>query len=339
MTVSPITVLMFSRDPGPTNQLVALHQALTSGVASPAADALREWMGTVRGGDIHIHVHAKRYANEVWARTGIVAAAWDVDVDDNVARLDALLEQVRPDFVITGVEDVDEHDHHLLWELAQARSIPVAAVFDCHRSAELRLVQKGEDGHAMVLKPNLLLVPDESVKATLQGQGIEAHRIRVVGNPHLESLSGAGVDDSKRAELRHAWGASNEDFVILFVSENQTEMGRAGRKPPYDELAILGGFVDGLRRGKAPGIDGKILRGRTLHLVIRPHPRDDVGKYEAFCGTKDLSVVVSDTGAPDVAVCAADLIVGMDSMLLREAQVLGCKVISLVYAPDMRRVL
>jgi hypothetical protein len=65
-------------------------------------------------------------------------------------------------------------------------------------------------------------------------------------------------------------------------------------------------------------------------VVIRPHPRDTLGKYDRYRRAAAPGVIVSDQGAPLEAILAADLVLGMDSALLFEARTLGRPALSLV---------
>jgi hypothetical protein len=66
-------------------------------------------------------------------------------------------------------------------------------------------------------------------------------------------------------------------------------------------------------------------------VLVRPHPRDREGKYDATIARHSgpPRVVVSADGSPDAVLLAADLVTGMNSSLLYEALALGREAISL----------
>ena len=139
----------------------------------------------------------------------------------------------------------------------------------------------------------IMMVQDEIGKRLL----LEDHyrgKIVVTGNPALDALSGIDVL-SVRRRTREALKLKGEDFLIVYI----------GRGTPFfaheDEVTFA--FLSAaLRAMDKPPI-----------LMARPHPRDEApSRYESLSeGLRTINAGF----VPEVhsALCAADLVVGMDS--------------------------
>ena len=296
-----MSVLVFSRDPGAANHLVALIEHLEHGTDDDAVAPARALLG--RG---PFAVHARRYAHEVWRRAGIEAADWD-DVAQG-RHADAVIDALAPEAVLTGTSDIDEETDCAIWRAARATHRPSVCIVDYPTGAAVRF--RDRDGP---VAPDLVLVPDAACAADLAEAGVAA-RVHVTGDLHLARLSAQGQGTDGRNALRRAWGAAEGDRVVLFASECGREMAVAGRAARYDEIAMLHALIaDCMARDDAD---------RTV-IVVRPHPRDAAGKYDGIAALAPLRLVVSAEGAAPEAISAADEVVGMESTLLLEARALG----------------
>lgn len=319
--MSQPNVLFFSRDPGATNQLVAVHELLCSTADSvmPAIEELRKCLMLSRDEMPQAVIIGKKYALDVWRAAGIQAE------DGSDAIPDELIKKRDIALVVTGTDDIDEPDTILLWQAAQQAGIPVAVFLDNLINLDTRF--RTRDG--ALITPDLVFALDHHSTASLAAAGIPENKLRTTENLHLRRLTRiAKHHKGARGKLRKIWQVDDATQVILFASENTTEMAAAGRPAPYDEHAVLKGLLDDLAQGKAVG-EIKPDHGPVL-VVIRPHPRDSAGKYDEYCRISDPAVLVSNVNTPLEAALAADLVVGMDTALLFEAHALGQPTLSLV---------
>jgi hypothetical protein len=316
------TALFFSRDPGPTNQLVAVHAQLASG----AIDAPLAGLGA-RARGLTLAIHGKPPGDAVWRRAGIEPTRWQDDIDD--AAIDALLARLDVALVITGTSDIDEPTDRRLWRAAARRGIESHVFLDHPANLDRRFVET--DGTATF--PTRLYAPGDCYRAPRAAPGLPAAQVLVGGDLHLARLARQRdmLDPATRRALRKAWGAEEGMRVVLYASECNAEMTAAGRPSAYDEFLTLDRLIAMVRAGET--IAGISTAPDTTLIVVRPHPRDRVGKYDDWRGTTAPRVTISPAGAPLDAVRAADLVTGMDSTLLREALTLECPTVSLVGAP------
>jgi hypothetical protein len=312
------TVLYFSRDPGPTNQLVAVHELLARGAGGAGLDRL-----TAQTRGAWPHVVSKPPGDAVWRRGGIAPKAWPTGIDDDgILRL---LDELAVRTLVTGTSDIDEPTDRRLWRLARARGIASHVFLDHPASLDRRFFEATGE----MIRPDHVYAPTESYRAPLERIGIAAASITIVGDLHLAHIKATmrPLDDAARATLREGWNAAADERVLLFVSECSAEMAAVGRPATYDEFAMLERLIALVRRGAT--IAGVATAPETTRIVVRPHPRDAAGKYDAWTGRQRPAITVSAAGSPIDAALAADAVVGMDSTLLREAAALDRPVVSL----------
>jgi hypothetical protein len=313
-------VLFFSRDPGATNQLVAVHERLCSSSPSDAKAivALRNRLSLSGHDRPQAVIVGKKYALNVWHAAGLQAEDGDKTTPDELIKRNISL-------VVTGTDDIDEPDTVALWKMAQQNNIPVAVFLDNLVNLEARFRTKDGD----LITPDFIYALDQQSSLELTAAGMPPTRVQITENLHLERLKRIANDyQDARKNIRATWQVGDATKVILFASENTTEMAAHGRTPPYDEYAILGALIEDLAQGKTIG---DLHSGQDeVTVIIRPHPRDTAGKYDASVSTAVPAVKISSAGTPLEAILAADLVVGMDSALLFEAQTLGQPALSLV---------
>jgi hypothetical protein len=317
------SLLVFSRDPGPTNQLVAVVEQLTE---PPAANepsglvALRAATASVIG---RVQIASRGPGIDMWRESGREVSVWE-GLDEHAAM--ELIVQCGAGAVLTGTSDVDEPADRALWRAARARAIASHVVLD-HPA---NLAQRFRDADGTLVLPDWLYVTDDMFAERLAVAGVPRERIRLIGDLHHARLRrlAADVTAAEVREMREMWGASPATTVVMFVSECGREMVRAGRPTHYDEIEALERLFDELRRGKLP--DGGAIDPTSLLVIVRPHPRDAAGKYDGLIAARRTPrAVVSAQGSPHVALIASDLVVGMNSSLLYEALEIGRPVWSL----------
>lgn len=321
----PPRLFFYSRDPGGTNQLIALRAALLGGIELPAGlDALAE---IAAGRPDHFLIHARGVAVGQWPAAGIPATRLDDLVDPiaapetREAELARLLVRCEPRIILSATNDIDDDTAVRLWRVGQRLGIPVWVALDHPANLAARFL----DRQGGPVWPDRYLAPSAAIAAGLAELKIPAAKIIQIPDLHLRLLaqqSGAGG----RAELRRAWGADPEDVVILFASECGAEMRALGRVPPYDEVAAL----TRLRAALRGGLPVNAVPPERLLILVRPHPRDTAGKYDGFVSATPPRLVVSGAGPVAQALGAADLVVGLGSTLLSEARALGRPVFSLL---------
>jgi hypothetical protein len=290
--------ILFSRDPGGTNQLIALHGVLSGAEAPPSPD-LAALVGRLAGAAPR--VFAKDQGLEFWRRAGIEATAWDGEL--------AHWSPGPATALLTATSDVDDRSPQALWGWAAGQGLFSAAFVDGAATPD----QRFRDAAGRRIMPDLIFAADPATADALAAAGLPMDRLRQAGPLHLlrVRMLARAVSPERIAALRARWGATPGERVLLFASDCGREIVAAGRTMPYDE-------VEGLQRLLAH-------RGGA-RVVVRPHPKDRPGKYDAFAAP---DVRISGEEDSIAAILSADLVVGMDSTLLVEAEALGRPAVSL----------
>jgi hypothetical protein len=320
-----VDLLLYARDPGAANVVIAARAAILGEAACPLPLQVLAYR---LGAQPRMAAFAKAYARDGFAAAGLNAVDWSdaVGQPDRDAAILRLFARHTPRAVLTGTSDIDDDDDIALWRIAHRLGIPSYAVVDSPASIRTRFTDR--DGRAFF--PSEILVPTRAVRDEVVALGARPAAVTTVGQLHLERLRAEGFfrDEATANRLRAQWGAGPGDSVILFASECGREMAAQGRPAPYDEVAILGRLIDAIEQGdRIGGID---TATRPTLVVVRPHPRDTDGKFDAVIAGRRARVAVSAAGTAREAVTAADLATGMNSMLLHEAKALGRPVVSLV---------
>lgn len=311
------SLLVFSRDPGGTGQLIALLEALRRQGMTPAPAPVQAALG-----DRPMAIFARGVARDLWRRAGVEAEDWDQACPaGDIARLCA---EHGVGAILTGTSDVDEPTDRALWRYAADQRTPSAAILD----HEANMAARFHDAQGWIW-PDLILAPDAACADAVLAAG--APEGAVIRTPDFRAArlarSRRGGAPDRRAAIRRSWGCAEGERAILFASECGREMQAAGRVYPYDEIAMLDRL--GLMLAQARGRGALSAPPDAIWLVIRPHPRDIAGKYAAFQPPPPLRVAVDETPSPEDAILAADVIVGMQSTLLLDAATLGVSAVSL----------
>jgi hypothetical protein len=324
-------VLIFSRDPGATNHLIAVMERLKMAPQGKEAEGLVALRNAISDRLPAVVIAVRPEAAPLWAAAGYPTQLWEGS--DEEAAID-LIRQSHADVVLTGTSDIDEQRNHLLWRGAKVVCAETHVVLDHPAGLDQRF---RSDTNELVL-PDWIYVSDDVLRQRAEAAGVPADKIRIVGDLHLERLRRRDAARTKEdvASLRAVWGVGPADFAVLFVSECAREMKALGRSSGFDEVALLAELLQKLRDGELP--PGRPANG-TASVVIRPHPRDAAGKYDQVVGLHGgvPRVIVSSEGDSDTAVSAADFVVGMDSSLLYEAHALGRPVHSMIGKDLSRR--
>jgi hypothetical protein len=216
--------------------------------------------------------------------------------------------------------------------IAAARGIPIPslAVLDSWLNYSNRL--SGSGGRLDYL-PDRIAIMDKRAQVEMVAEGFDPARLVVTGQPAFDNIvrSREQFTSAHRQALRGQWGVGESERVVLFASQPLSVLyGTDPANPAYMgfyEHTVLPRLVAAL---EAIATDS----GRAVALVVRPHPREDRGWLEGLRSAA-VRIVVSSEGDPREAALSADLVTGMNSVLLMEACYMRCLAVSL--QPGLRR--
>ncbi len=309
-------ILVFSRDPGGTNAVLPLIEPL-------------------RLAGNEVVVYGKDAALSIYRRLNMdcadIRAALPLETEDET---DKFVRELGPNLIVTGTSSEDFTERHL-WKAAAKTGIASFAVLDQWTNYRLRLIAEGEDSKngnvkkRALITPSFLFIMDDLAKEEMSAMGIDKERLVVTGQPFFDYIRSTGDKFTAReiAGLRRDLTAGRGGMVFVFASQPITNIhrqnGMADDHWGYTEKTVLKSLVTCLGR-LVEDLEAK------LTLVIRLHPKDEPDAYQDVLSTCSQSISVTFDRETDSTLLlkAADLVIGMFSMVLLEAAILETPFIS-----------
>jgi len=232
-----------------------------------------------------------------------------------------MLDNVRLLMVGTS-ENIDCFAHSLV-DVARTRGIVSLGVVDMAVNADRRF--RGRSDNPLRYAPDWLAVTDSSTAIAYISLGYPADRLLICGHPHYDKVR-ARRDiflNQDRNEQRQACypQAPTGRPIWLFLAEgiDQLDPAVSFRSPDY----TLHGRGEHDFRGVIvleEVLDAAAELSPRPWVVLRLHPKNRV---EEFVSLMPELGMISQSGDPLSLVWAADLVLGMTTMLLLETYLLG----------------
>ncbi|MGV8081450.1 MAG: hypothetical protein AB2L22_15505 [Syntrophales bacterium] len=261
-------------------------------------------------------VLAKRKVDFMPAREGLSA--------------ETLIREIQPRVLLTGTSENPDTLGLRLIDAARQAEIPSAAFVDAAMNASYRFRQRSTD--ALASAPDWILVPDVWTQDEFVRIGARADRVIVCGHPHYDyvlNLFKTWTDIDREAMRKKLLpGLAKGRQVLIFLSEGSERVPLL-QPVPLEEYVMRG---RGLRKGRTEIIMEEFLDAvgtlpQRPYLVLRLHPKDHGDDFKEYGDEFDC---IDQTSPPLELVYCADLVVGMTSMLLLEAALLGRRTLSIV---------
>lgn len=215
--------------------------------------------------------------------------------------------------VVTGTCLENGLDKDML-QWANKKNIPCVSVIE-HWSWYRKRFETSEG----LLLPDWIFINDEIAREDAILDGLPAEKLIVAGNPVLEELASSSAGKGHDRETLRLHYALPEKRLIVFVSEELASEFKFGTPDylGYDEHMAIQAVQS--------------LLAPDDHLIVKLHPAEQPGKY-AYLG--DTVTRLGWVSVFDLA-NLADVVIGMDSMLLLELATLRSDIIS--FRPNARK--
>jgi hypothetical protein len=252
--------------------------------------------------------------------------------DNNFSVTDATdsLSRIAPGVILLG-SDASRHVEKIFIRAAASLQIFTIMFVDFWSNYKARFAdQEGS------VEPDIVAVVDACMAADVKGAGIPSDRVRIVGSPSLEREVrivedyGAGT----RNAMRIARNIATNTACVLFLSSPTSELDYGDLPHLESRKHSLWTFLDGLAKDLSD-ISRQIKR--EIYLMVRPHPREGVSSFKDI-DSRIIQVDVSADLSPLAALCIADLVIGLDTMMLLEALLSNKAVLSLDYVRPLNGV-
>lgn len=311
-------IMLLARDPGGANTVI------------PLAESLRE-----RGYQVALYgkdAALKRYQQMGLEGQDITAILPEI----KISSWEDFLFQQCPDFIITGTSG-DDFTERYLWEAARSIKIKTFAILDQWMNYGIRFsnftLKEQEQYRQDKLHPYLpdyILVMDETARQEMIDEGIGAERIKISGQPYFDLIISARYSFSAEQilKVKRELDVQRDELMVTFISEpiSQDYAGSNGELYwGFDEKSTCSMLLYTLE---------KVLKqsDQRVKLIIKQHPRENEDNY-SFLNNEVRNGHISISTVKDIdswsLLRASDLVCGMSSMLLLEAIILGCPVLSI----------
>ena len=249
-------------------------------------------------------------------------------VNDAAAAL-AILRAEAPKAIAVGTSEDPRAIGLGLIEEGRRRGIATIGLVDGPANAAYRF--RGISENPLRHAPDWTVVPDEATRDDYVALGMAAERVRACGHPRRDILYAMrDAEPPRRAAqaLRTQWLAGRERPLLLFAAELSAGLDeRAYRRAP--DYALLG--ISGAEGRTEIVLEELLLAVAALDplpcVVLRLHPKTPRNLYADYLDAFDA---VSEKESAAEAILAADLVVGLTSVILDEALILGRAAVSIV---------
>jgi len=298
-------VLIFAEDPGAANFVAELPAALAArgvGTTFLSAGAASAYLG----------------------RRGIETGTLER------GDVDCVLDELAPSCVLVGTAENPDTAGLVLIDAARGREVVSVGAIDAPANAAYRF--RGCADGSLTHRPDWLLVPEDWTARAFSTLGFPANRIVVCGHPHFDCVRAyaARPDTPDRQTLRRALvpNADSTQKVVIFAAEPSTGL------DPHEYRRSAGYELHG--RGRSDERTAIVLEEfleaaagiqPRPYIVLRLHPKDTASEFDAY--VPEIDQISQDELALDMII-ASDAVVGMTTMLIVEAVLLGRPTLSIV---------
>lgn len=229
----------------------------------------------------------------------------------------AIFQEFQPDFLYSGTSYTSLIELDFICE-AKRRGIHTASFVDHYTGFDVRF----GTAEARILPDEIHVLDEKAAALALEG-GLPDSRIRITGNPYHEFLGSWRSRLTKEQVFQKLEIPLSDAKTILFAPDPLSNAGGA-EKFGTDEVAILKLFLESL---------GEF--GLPAQLLIKAHPNQSLdylktGLQNVPQNVEVLLVTSEKDGFLNDLIQQTDLVVGMFSSILIEAELLGKKAIGIL---------
>jgi len=262
---------------------------------------------------------AYREALPLWREYGL--APESIENEAGLKLLEVRLSGAALLITATSVNGIDRERDAIA--TARRLGIPSLALLDFWSNYRLRFLDR--DGKLNL--PDRIAVMDALAADEMVADGFPAERLEITGQPAFDGLAAkrAAFFPARRVQLRQELGLADGDCLVLYVSQPLTAIygspAQARETIGFEEEEALALCVKALVRLAT-------RHQRRIVMAIRRHPRESRTAPPPVQG-EWFHAVNWDGVEKSEAILSADLVLGMNSILLMEAVQLGQIVVSI----------
>lgn len=262
---------------------------------------------------------------------GLGTPAVEVSPESAAEYVTAFLQNERPSVLVVGTSTNVKTPAFEMVRVARNLGVTTVGVVDAAVNADARF--RGTTENPLKHAPDWLIVADDATRDAFVALGYPPTRVAVCGNPQFETavLTADALEGEGRDVVRRRLLSAEATFrpVVLFAAE----VSAGGLNPDQHRRSTaytLAGNPSSSGRMEVV-LDEFLFGVESLEvrpfLVLRLHPKANFADLEKYAHRFDH---VSAGGSALELVFASDLVVGMTSMLMMEAALMGVPTLSIV---------
>jgi len=239
----------------------------------------------------------------------------------------------RANVLLTGAGAYNQIEHTCRLA-ARIVQIPSIAILDYWFEYEARF-HRTHDGKTVESYPDIVCALDNLSKEGLLSAGLKSEQIVVTGGPNLEETLHwwEDVDSDRSAAFRVKYGVAASELAFVFFSEPYyaTPQGLPLTGPGGlfrdDGTPVFGYTAPEILKMVITSLMSASLQARRrVHLLVKPHPLE---WHEALrlqvmqAQSARLKTDLLDEAHPKELMAASDVVIGMSSIALLEAALVG----------------
>ena len=298
-------VLVFVEDPGAANFAAALRPALAAEGLSVVVCAAGDAAPYLASGETIVQ-----------------------NVDGMTAQM--VLQRFEPQLILVGTAENPANPALQLTTEARRNAISTIGMIDGPANVAHRF--RGTTDDPLAFAPNRLFVPDRQTRDAYIAVGWDRGAVHVTGHPHFDrvrQVQAALAQEGRQSVRRRAYRHVPEDRpIVLFAAELSDGLDRAQYRRNED-YTLRGRGSNDLRTNIVleEVLDAVSLCNPRPWFVVRLHPKNTADEFTPYANEIDQW----STGASALeAAFAADVVVGLTTVLLAEAVVLGRPTLSVL---------
>ena len=297
-------IIAFAREPGGADTIAPVVKQL------------------IQRDDVEVELFSKDYAGARFTAAGLdfVDIGWGEQCKLERKVRELVLAQ-QPDGLLTAASSrpTDDMTEKYFWKVGGDCGIPSVAVLDQWQNYAMRFSGPTEAERLRYL-PTCIAVMDEDVRRDMISEGIPEDRICVTGHPRFAALKeyhNQSIRKKAREKLARL-GVDKTRQIIVFVSEPARRFFAV--EEGYDEAETLNALLKVCEKNSKHG---------QLEVVLKYHPRNIEEDFLRVFNQGQIPLhVIRNEIEPWEVLIAADLVVGMISILLVDSVLLGIPTLS-----------
>lgn len=223
------------------------------------------------------------------------------------------IEKIKPDYIFTGTSYTSIIEIETL-KIATDKKIRSYAFVDHWTNIKKRFIHQEN----IYYPDELWLIDPEASKIALT-EGVPEEIIKITGNPYHEFLkSWHSLLSKKNLSDILSLKLTDKNKLILYVPEPFSNVGGV-EKYDFDETTILRTLLELFQKDVPSAI-----------LLVKPHPNQKAELLKEVLSKYDPQGVnskITDTSHTNNLIYHSDLIIGISSNILIEAQIIGKNII------------